>query len=410
MQRITLEEASSLIAGKRKGTTTTTATPRRKKRKAPKGSQRDLINRLFRQGGPLYGKKRVDYAIAKVHPDGINFDLVRYVRNKNKKEENMIIALIRTLGWPAESESVRPDTSNPEMVVKVDALYPDLGLVFECDEMQHYDDDHLFNQGDKQGYQKRRDRLVNEYYTSRGFYVVRLNGTRGPYRIDPAKPDQARRHPSGLLWYPAENSEVLRRGREAVKRVLELKTAAYARGDFAGKLISYPDDAVGAFARRWFDADTINAQASLVAEQSFDEVMRAKLRGTLEAMRISMAQTASRLETQPHQPDVLADGDSDDDSSSSDEEEEVVAAEEEDAGGSPLLPTAAPIGSGLEDMFRRVLQVGNQVIDGEEPITEYERFWQEIMRRHSPESKYQQRLQLIDSERAAFAARGIHVQ
>lgn len=405
MQRPTLDPSSSSSSkAKRKNVVCKS----KKKRKTRKGSQADLIKGLYRQKGPLYGKKRALYAISKVQDDGVTYELARFVRKDTKKEENCIIALIRLLGFPDESETIRPDPSDPEQTAKVDALYRDLRLVFECDEVQHFDDDHIFNQGAKKGYQRKRDRLINEYYTRQGYYVIRVNATTGPFPVSSTMDtEKAKKHPSGLLWYPAENSKVLERARTAVQVALDAKRANYASGDFAGKVICVPDDASGSFANRWFGADATNAKARQVA---FDENTTAKLRGTVEAMQIAMQAAAARLVLQDSRRRQTADLEADEGGEEDSEDDSSCSENDTPSGSPPLSPLVPPDTSSVQfgiDSLSRTLKQALYIGDNrnESTTTQYELYWRQVMAKHSPENKYQERLQLIDAERAAFIAK-----
>jgi hypothetical protein len=218
---------------------------RAKKRKRPKareGSQRDLINALFRQRGPLHGKKRIDYPIRKAYPDGQTYDIKRYAKGQTNKEEAFMITLIHLLGWP--------DPAPEEH--KVDALYVSLGLVFECDETQHFDANAFFNQK-KPGYQKERDLRINRHYTMKGFYVVRVRAA--DYTIRPKSKDKA------PVWVPVDNYTVAQRTREAVAKVLELKKRnMLLENNYQGALLVWPDTEKRQYARETFESDALETE------------------------------------------------------------------------------------------------------------------------------------------------------
>jgi hypothetical protein len=77
----------------------------------------------------------------------------------------MKLTAIKLMGWP--------DPSPKEH--KADMVYKALGLVLECDEVQHYDPQHIMNAKRAFAeYQNRRDQDVNQYYLAQGYTVIRL--------------------------------------------------------------------------------------------------------------------------------------------------------------------------------------------------------------------------------------------
>jgi hypothetical protein len=179
----------------------------------PRISQ-EKLQELYRPGsGALEGKKQLSFVFARV--DGPQqFQLLppgESVRNPrhHRREKLFDLALVHMLGFPDQGDSD----------FLVDAMYLDLKIALECDEEQHLDDEHHFNKL-KPGYQRARDKRINQGLVDRGWYVVRVLACTSapPFRALTAE-------------------EVYRRTCLAVQVVLEERIRNYQNGDFRGKLL-----------------------------------------------------------------------------------------------------------------------------------------------------------------------------
>jgi len=184
-----------------------------------------LIPGLFRVGGPLHGKSHLEFVIADVDPDNPHvFVLKDYVKGQANLEEAMKLTAIKVLGWP--------DPSPKEH--KADMVYRALGLVLECDEIQHYDPTHIMNaKRPFAEYQNQRDRDVNKYYLELGFTVIRL---RACYREIHTYVKGKNKGATVVQWTTFTLSQVAAFTREAIAQALLVRSTADR-----GQLLVYPE-------------------------------------------------------------------------------------------------------------------------------------------------------------------------
>ena len=172
---------------------------------------------LWASGAPLDGYKRIPWAIATVGSDGRTFTVKRLMRDEERREENMVLQLIALVGWP------RPARQE----LKVDAFYPDHAFFVECHETQHVDPNHIFNTRRAAGFadQRATDMRKGRALLQQGFYGIIIAAFDGPF---------LEQH-----WEPVPNAEVRRRTALAMRTLLAVRSAAYARGDYAGRMLLF---------------------------------------------------------------------------------------------------------------------------------------------------------------------------
>jgi hypothetical protein len=367
--------------------------------------QRTLVEALFQEHGPLYGKKKILYPIRRAYPDGRTYDLKRYIRGKTRKEEAGMMALIQELGWPDRSPST----------ARADALYVSLKVVVEFDEVQHMDDDAYFNKL-KPDYQRKRDHRINITYARQGYYVVRL------LCADPV-PDPSRR--SGMRWIPVENGEVMRRTRQAVREVLKLKRLNMEqRGDLRGKVMVWPDLPDGRVAEGVFGASAIN-EGDAENRQPTNPLEQSLRRGTILAQEMAM-QAARRFAAEQDRrttSDEADDEEQQEETPASAMEQTVPKHMENElqatialigrvlaanshldvcttlelpcSSSSPLIPpTTKPSAFSLASIAE-CLGGSSSSSSG---TTQYERKWEAMMCGYSPQSTYEERVRKITLE------------
>lgn len=306
-------------------------TKKRKRKTTRKGTKKDRINSLFRAGGSLYRKKRIDYPIREVNMEDGTYDLKTYIKGDTNKEEAFTLALVRTLGWPDQAPAD----------AKVDALYIDLRLVFECDETQHFDFDSFFNR-QKPGYQAERDRRINEHYMRQGYYVVRV---RAADLGIPAKSKDGR-----LVWQPTDNRIVTERTIAAVRAVTALRRENMSqRNDFNGHLIVYPDLSDQHYAKTIFNVESIDAalrtSASLLPLMPEDHKSgRDVLEAQDRAMQAADARNLAQMIRDEAKLENAASGDvdgeeEDEEGANADGSEDVNDDEEEEESASKVAKT-----------------------------------------------------------------------
>jgi hypothetical protein len=155
---------------------------------------------------------------------------------ENGRERFFCEALVHLLGYPDNTEGP-------------DAVYRNIKLVFTCDEL-YYGDEH-----------NNRTRAVNEAYTQRGYYVVRVMA------FDPL--------------------DTYNRTLRAVRLVLEERRRNYAKNDFGGKILVVDDERYG---RKHIDSIE-RAGPALTA------LGRACMRGLIWAQELAMARAERRQES-----------------------------------------------------------------------------------------------------------------
>jgi hypothetical protein len=243
------------------------------------GRSKTLLNALWASGGPLHGKKRIDYPLARVYSDGRTYDLRKFTRGKTELEENFMLTLIRLLGWP--------DVSPQE--AKVDALWTALSFAAECDESQHFDPTSFFNtRPGKEDYQRLRDNAVNRFHAVRhGRYVLRV---------------MACTQDDSGVWKPIGLPELRRRTLQGALHVLELRRSALAQGQLGGRVVVWPEDGQGT--RDFFNAESIAADADRSAAL-FTAHHRALLEGAAMATERAMSEEKRALEAQAGREELL---------------------------------------------------------------------------------------------------------
>jgi len=172
---------------------------------------------LWDTGGPLHGFKNIPWAIATVGTDGRTFTVKGTLRDDERREENMVLQLIALVGWP------RPASQE----LKVDAFYPEHAFFAECHESQHVDPRHIFNTRRSAGYadQRATDMRKSLALVRQGFYGIVIAAFDGPFH---------EQH-----WMPVANAEVRRRTALAMRTLLAVRADAYARGDYAGRMLLF---------------------------------------------------------------------------------------------------------------------------------------------------------------------------
>jgi len=191
----------------------------------------ELIRGLFRINGPLFGKSQLHYPIADVDPVGKTlFVLKDFLKGQSNLEEVMKLAAIKIIGWPSPSPGD----------FKADMVYPQLGLVLECDETQHYDPTHMFhNNKPFNEFQNPRDRRINQYYVNKGYTVIRL---RACYREIHTYIKGKNKGKTVVQWTSFALREITQFTIKAIELALAARKDALARGDvLRGSLMIYPE-------------------------------------------------------------------------------------------------------------------------------------------------------------------------
>jgi len=172
---------------------------------------------LWLAGGPLHGFKNIPWAISTVGTDGRTFTVKAFMRDEERREENMVLRLIALIGWP------RP----PPATNKMDAFYPDFALFFECHEMQHVDPTHIHNVHRPGGYaaQQAADLRKCTELVAQGYYGIVIAAFDGPF--------------AGGHWTAVTNAEVRWRTSLAVQTLAQARAENYARGDYAGRMMLF---------------------------------------------------------------------------------------------------------------------------------------------------------------------------
>jgi hypothetical protein len=239
---------------------------------------------LWARGGPLEGRKRIPWAISRVDADGRTFRVKQFMRDDDRKEENMVLALIAALGWMAPA----PQT------LKVDVHYPELALFFECHESQHVDASHTFNtrSADAWTNQQATDRRKGAELVRQGFWGAIVAAFDGPFHGEAT---------GRAVWNATPNIEVRRRALLAARTLVAERARAYAAGDFAGRVMFFSSAMVTdgggnddlRIGERFLSFDEINGAGRAALPHSVWRVEELRRAQTLSEARLSAVSTPS---------------------------------------------------------------------------------------------------------------------
>ena len=190
----------------------------------------ELVRGLFRVNGPLFGKSQLHFPIADVDPiNKRQFVLKDYIKGQSNLEEAMKLAAIKMIGWPNPSPEAQ----------KADMVYPQLGLVLECDETQHYDSVHMFhNKKSFAEFQNPRDKRINQYYVNMGYTVIRL---RACYREIHTYSKGKDKGKTVVQWTTFSLAEITQFTKKAIELAITARQESYANGNYNGSLLIHPE-------------------------------------------------------------------------------------------------------------------------------------------------------------------------